>query len=322
MAYVQHTSVATPAVLIDLIASFCSANGWTVERNNLSGALRTLTVRKPGVSDYVHIYNVNQTSISMRVSVGYNAANPPDTQPNVSLECRTNLEAGVYPRLALFANGDSVWAAVSIAMSGEYRHFTFGVLEKIGVYDGGTYCDGSDWGTSNSAWGDWASTNNTPFYPNNNSVTALSARGWLRANVPADGRTNHMYGMGGTSSGTTPSATRSSVGKTFGAVSGMQEGMMVGEGDDNTFSGRSIFQVIRLFLSRTGATTYWSPVGVVSGVRWCNINKFEAEQEVPIAGDVWVVFPAIAKRAMFSGSMSGRPAAASGDYGFALLKSP
>lgn len=315
MPYVQHTSVANPQTLIDLLASFCAANGWTIERNTLAGNNRTLTVRKPGVSDYVHIYNTEQLSVMMRVSVGYTAANPPSTQPNVSAECRTDLEAGVYPRLSLFANGDSVWAAVSIAASGEYRHFTFGVVEKIGVYEGGTYCDCTYWGRDSNAWQTWQGTNTTPFYPNGN--TSTQNRGWMRVNVAADGRVNHMFGMGSADSGTLPSATRSSV-----SLSSTAEGLMASNGDQNTFSGRSIFHVIPIYVTRTGSTTFYSPVGLVSGVRWGNINKFEPEQEVTIGSDVWVVYPPIAKRPRVSGTSATRQPGASGDACYAILKTP
>jgi len=312
MAYTEHGSVASAEELIDRIVTFAVANGWTLYRNVIAGTSRTATLRKEGVSDYVHLYNTSTTLIRMRISIGFDIEQTPANQPNVSNEAWCTVLAGPYPKAFLFASGNQVWVTVSIARSGEYRHLTFGVLDKVGVYDGGTYADGSSWGQSSNTWG---SFNNNPV-PFLNPAGGNTTRGVLRADVIADGRTNYFFEFEGSTNTPNPRNIRSDIGVDTDALAGV----LVARADRNAFSGRSIFHAIPLYVSRIGATTYYSPAGVVRDVRFCSINKFEPEQEVTIGSDVYKVFPAAAKRTMVNGT--GEQPAASGDYAYAIRKVP
>lgn len=311
MAYSELTSLATPADVIDAIATFAAANGWTVDRNDLVGANRTVTLHKAGVSDYVHIYNTSTVAIFMSLSVGYDGGLPPASQPNPSGFCQTYLLAGPYPKAFLFASGDQVWVTLAIARSGEYRHLTFGVLEKIGVYDGGTYCDGTEWGLNNR-WAMFTPWNHAPFCAGQSS--SQSDNGVVRADVPDDSRTNFFFRFGHAPSGTTPATAATEIGNDAEGV----VANLVSRADKNAFSGRSVLHPIAVFVSRTGSATYYSPIGVVQDVRYCSLDKFEPEQEVPIGSDTYVVFPVAGKRAM--NSTSGDQPAASGDFGYAIRK--
>lgn len=304
MAYASHTSVANAADLIDRIVSFAGANGWTVERNSLVGANRTAAVRKAGVSDYVHLYNTNANTVRLRISVGYDEALPPADQPNVSGEAVCTLLSGPYPRAFLFSSGDQVWVSVAIARSGEYRHLTFGVVEKIGAYTGGTYVDGSNW--PGSGW--WASftNNHAPFL----SLGSGATRGHVRVDIPVDERENFFFSFNATNN----TRVVSDAGEGTGALAAA----LVNRADRNAFSGRSVLHTIPLYVARTGSETFYSPIGVVQDVRYCSINKFEPEQEITIGSDTWVVFPVAAKRAM--NSSTGEQPAASGDYAYAIRK--
>lgn len=309
MAYTEHTSIANAADMIDRIVSFAGANGWTVERNALVDATRTATLRKPGVSDYVHLYNTSAERIGMRISVGYDSELAPNQQPDVSGEMYCGLHAGPYPRAFLFASGDQVWVSTAIARSGEYRHLTFGVLDKLGTYEGGTYIDGSRWGEG----GYWAtfSYNHAPFlrYTGQSGV-----RGYARVDVPEDGRENFFFGFNGSASTPNPDRLTSDAGEGTNALAGA----LVSMADRNAFSGRSVLHAIPLYVPRTGSQTYYSPIGVVHDVRYCSINKFEPEQEITIGSDTWKVFPVAAKRP--TNSSSGEQPAASGDYAYAIRK--
>ena len=57
MAYTEQTNVAAAQDVIDRIVSFAASAGWTVLKNTIAGISRSATIRKDGVSDYVHIYN-------------------------------------------------------------------------------------------------------------------------------------------------------------------------------------------------------------------------------------------------------------------------
>lgn len=303
MAYSDPTSIANAADLIDRIVSFAGANGWTVERNNLDGADRTATVRKAGVSDYVHLYNTDLTTVRLRVSVGYDELLPPQQQPDGSGEAACTLMDGPYPRAFMFASGDQVWVSVAIARSGEYRHLTFGVLEKIGAYTGGTYVDGTHWTAP------WATTSNNhaPFLVRTGSS---GVRGYVRADVPADGRENFFFSFHSTGNDRVVSDA--------GVGTNALAGALVSRADRNAFSGRSVLHVIPLYVARTGSETFYSPIGVVQDVRYCSINKFEPEQEITIGDDTWVVFPLVGKRP--TNSSGGDQPAASGDYAYAIRK--
>lgn len=308
MAYNEQTSIAHAADLIDRIVNFASANGWTVHRNSDTGLERTATIRKAGVSDYVHLYCTEPTTVHMAISVGYDALLPVASQPDVSyFHSLCTLEEGPYPKAFLFASGDMVWVTIAIARSGEYRHLTFGVLDKVGAYTGGTYCDGTDWGRI--GW--WAdiSFNRMPFSDNWNA----NSSGVLRAD--ADGLTERFYYTRAGSEAVQPDLLVSEV--SLRADYGLSA-CMVERADQNAFSGRSVFHAIPLYVSRLGSETYYSPVGVVRDVRYCSINKFEPEQEVSIASDVYKVFPVVGKRPM-NDSMGVQPAA-SGDFAYAIRK--
>lgn len=307
MAYQENTTVASPDVLIDTLMTFCATAGWTVLRNTVAGSSRTATLHKPGVTDYIHVYNLDAAYVRMRISIGYDDALPVEQQPNVSGESRTLLNAGAYPKAFMFASQDQVWVAVGIAASGEYRHFTFGRLEKAGAYTGGTYADGTVWpgGNYHATW----TQNHYPFQADYQSNTSY---GYLRVDVPDDGKANNFFLLGRTTSGNTHEAAYGEAGANGRAA------RLALNADDNAFSGRSILHTIPVFVGRTGSQLYYSPAGVVQDVRICSLNKFEPEQEVPIAGDLWKVFPIVAKRAM--NTAQGVQPAASGDYGFAIKK--
>lgn len=305
MAYSEQTSVATVADVIDRVASFAAANGWTVDSNVLAGAQRTVTLHKSGVSDYVHIYNTTGSIVRMRISVGYTPGALPSAQPNVSGECVTTLEDGPYPKIFMFASGDQVWTSLAIARNAEYRHFTFGVLDKVGVYNGGTYVAGTDWGRG-SSWVSF-SQNSAPFFSSSTTVSG----GRVRADAVDDARVNFMFNILGAANSAN---AQSDVGADLGGLSSA----LAERADRNAFSGRSVVHPIALYAGRVGPSVFYSPIGVVHDVRACSLEKLEAEQEITIGADVWKVFPVAAKRPM--GGPSGVQPAASGNYAFAVRK--
>lgn len=316
MAYQENTTVATPDVIINNLASFCGGAGWAVERNNLVGSNRTLTVRKVGVTDYIHIYNTDATQVRMRISIGYDGGLAPADQPNVSGENRTALGAGAYPKSFMFASQDQVWVVVGIAASGEYRHFTFGRLEKVGAYDGGTYIDGTAW-PNTQYYATW-SQNTWPFASvYTGPTTANRNPGWLRCDIPDDSKANYFFRLEG-SGPTSPSADLHHYG--FGEAGSSGRAARLSQfADDNAFSGRSVLHAIPIFVGRTGSSLYYSPAGVVQDVRVCSIQKFDPEQEITIGTDTWKVFPIIGKRPMNTVINLVQPAA-SGDYAYAIKK--
>jgi hypothetical protein len=326
MAYAEHVNVANLQTLIDLVVQFAAANGWTVERNTLASASRTATLRIPNVSDYVHLFNNDQVDLCTRISIGYNAGAAPSAQPNASQrDGLSNVLPGPYPRLKLFANGNAIHIAVATATAGEYRHHAFGVLEKAGDYVGGTYADGTHWGALTGYTSGYINTNY-------NNVVLFGygyqnfAKGHVRADSAEDGRVNSYHqinnylsgGLGVEGTACTGVGSISQSASNSSSQDTLWLGRALAGADENNFSGRSIFHPITISVRRKGDAQYLSPIGQVSGLRACYLEKLEPEQEVTIGQETWVVFPWLRKLPM-STEQNAPPA--SGNYGWAVRKS-
>lgn len=327
MAYAEHVNVPNLHSLVDLVAQFAGANGWTVERNTLSATNRTVTLRIPGVSDYVHLFNTDQTILRSRLSIGYSAAAVPGAQPLPSpRDALSNVLAGPYPRVKLFSNGNAIHVAMATTTAGEYRHHAFGVLSKAGDYVGGTYTDGTWWGSIGTSYSGMvaAAGDNVVLFGHN---TDTDGCGHVRADSTEDVRSNSYQRLCSDFAGTllAEGQAGTSIGTLYQAgpnYDGLRDtfwlARALGGSDENIFSGRSILQPVQVSIRRAGTTPYLSPIGTVSGLQVCYLEKLEPEQEVTIGGETWVVFPWLRKLAM-SGSFGAPPA--SGNYGWAVRKS-
>ncbi|PJL35536.1 hypothetical protein [Stenotrophomonas maltophilia] len=327
MAYAEFTNVSNVQTLIDLVVQFAQANGWAVERNSLSGANRTATLRIPGVSDYVHLFNYDQQSLLSRISIGYDGGQPPSTQPLVSpRDVSTYQLVGPFPRLKLFANGNAIHVAIAQAVAGEYRHHAFGVLDKAGDYVGGTYVEGTYWART----GSWSGriTSSAPNVVLFGHTTQAAGGGHVRADSIEEGRANcyHLIcgyygwslgaeGHAGSGVGTIDQANGITGNSSYDSL---WLGYALRGTDDNTFSGRSVLHPIQLTVRRVGSTPYHSAIGQVVGLRACYMEKLEPEQEITVGDETWVVFPWLRKLAM-SNNTNAPPA--SGNYGWAVKKS-
>lgn len=317
MANLTLTSVAGAAALIDAICTFIGANGWTVERNTLSGGTRTATVRYGTQTDYIHLYAATSGAseeVRMRVSIDYSAAAAYDAQTRQSpADSRSNM-TGPFPNVYLYADGAAVHVAIQIAGVVEFRHLCFGLLEKAGAYAGGTYADGSWRGTQ--YLGDFYSYyHHVPF--SDGSVSGYDQSpypGFVRYGIPADSVVDGYAQIGGLSDYVV------SAWSGWSSWSGQETlGKITGGADANNFDGRSVFHPFTLFVNRVGG--YWSPLGQVRNTQACNMTKFSPAQEIAIGGDTYVVFPAF-KRSMTVDGSSGAPDLGSHTMGYAVKKVP
>lgn len=317
VAFQSSTSIASNELLVDAIATFAAANGWTIEGNSLVGAVRTVTLRKPGVSDYVHIFTTSTNQVRMRASVSYDPAFPPGQQVAVTpTDCVINNLLGPYPNVWFFADGNEINVVVRRSdTTGAYSHMAFGVLTKYGVYSGGTFIDGSFFNTTTTSSGQWDSTNDHGMFGYGNANY-----GFVR--VDADAPVNKWFpicntnaadiafsGVGPLGAANTYSANQLS--PTYDL------GRLINGADDNVFSGRSILHVIDLVFRRQGTPVYLSPAGYIANTRYVSLAKFDPERELSIADETWMVFPVVRKAT--ESSTSGAPNA-SGNNGFAIRK--
>lgn len=316
MAYQELTSVANPQTLINDICTFAAANGWTVERNNLVGSARTATIRISGTTDYIHIFNDGSSDVLRhRISIGYDGGLAPSAQPNVTpRDSYCDLRAGPMPKVWMFANGNVLHVVVAISLASTYRMMSFGMLDKIGDYDGGTFSesgfhtqDGYQYYVSPGAHAHFGQ-----------SAATGDGAGWLRADCVIDGRTNNFQPFGAYTEGGEDETTGQRMCWTFWPSSAEAKGRIISMADDNTFSGRSIFQPIHVFVRRKGSPAYYSPAGSVPDIRFASLKKFDPEQEVSIGSDVWKIFPGVRKAPQI-GPGAGL-ISASGNLGYAILK--
>lgn len=318
MAFQSSTAIASCEQLVNAIATFAAANGWTIDRNTINLTSRTVTMHKAGVSDYIHIYNTDVNQIRMRASVGYDGALPPSMQPGVTVQdALANALQGPYPNVWFFADGNEVNIVVRRSdTTGAYSHMAFGVLSKYGDYNGGTFVDGSFWQLTSTSSGWWNSSCHGLF-----SYGQLNM-GFVRAD--ADGLTNKWFGFNGAPSGVNDYATTGgaplSAATTYSTnqqASTFEVGRMANAADANTFSGRSILHVIEVSVRRQGDPIYYSPIGYVANTRFMSLAKFDPEQELSIADETWMVFPVVRKAA--HSTANGAPNA-SENNGFAIRK--
>jgi hypothetical protein len=317
VAYTALTNVTSVSNLINNIVSFAGENGWTVRRNADTGGNRLATIYVPGVSDNVHLYNTVATRLGLRLSVGYDGALPPASQPNVATRESITTLTAPFPNVYLFANGINLHIVVQIANAVEYRHICIGMIDKAGTWTGGTYADGSY--REATYLGDIAPQHHLPFAGFGASSSSNSAPfcGTMRVDVPADNYLNN-FGIftGNETLSNSITGHINSYGTSGGASGAM--GRIVEGADRNSFSGRSIVHPIRLFFVRA-TNTRKSYIGSVNGTYLVDMAKFSETQEITIGTDVYKLFPFF-KRSLQQNANSNSPDYGSHMMGFAIRK--
>lgn len=313
MAYAELTATS-PDDVIDKIATFASSNGWTIHRNNLVSTNRTLTLSKG--TDYIHVYNTNNTDIYLLISVGYDGALAPSAQPNPSGSAQTNLLAGPYTKLYLFADSSpSNYIHVAVETSGGiFRHMSFGMMDKLGTWTGGTYVDGTYWELGNLTayfWGDYHSA----LFCSRSNVPNTTC-GSIRCDIAEDSVTNGFARL--TDNGF---SYRAYTGLYCGRSNNADgTGYLTSQFYDRNaapFSSQVTLGTILADVSRTGG--FWSTLGAFPNVRYLNIANFAPGQEITIGTDTWKVFPMLRKGVGTWGNPAGN-IPYSNNHGYAFKK--
>lgn len=284
MAYQEVPAPASAELIIDAIRSFAAANGWAVSRNDLAGGLRTLTL-KHASSDHVHVYNTDAESINILGSIGYNGALPPADNPNASKPGVCNVGGGPYTKLFMFADSDPtpyVHVVIETATAGVYRYISFGVLEKVEAFTGGTFYDASYW--------NWSGSPSSMGYNSRNHALFGYDAWWqgtgfgtgFRCDFAADSRANQWFYIGGGYNVNEPYAW-AGIAPDSGIVQVAQQC------DENAMSNRSVFHPTDAKVNRVGG--YYSRVGSHPNVRIANIKKYTPGDEITIGSEVWKIFP-------------------------------
>jgi hypothetical protein len=294
MAYSEQTA-SSPDDIINKIAVFAVANGWTAERNTLAGANRTLTLRYATTTDYIHVYNTDTSNILILGSVTYNGATTPILQTQRSAPATANIGVGPYTKIYMFASATpSPHIHCVIEMTGGiFRHLSFGLVDKLGTWTGGTYVDATYWNTtvgpsvpqSYNTWNSPLFDSNSPNY----SYASHNFAGSMRCDIPLDSRVNawaHLTSVApyraytGLFGGTSNSS--SSTGNGYLSTQFLNR-------NEPPFSGQVTLGAIAIEILRVGGL--YSIAGTFPNVRFLSMLRFNPGQEVTVGSDVWKIFP-------------------------------
>lgn len=305
MAY-QQTTASSVEGLINAIATFSSALGWTVERNSLSGSNRTLTLKR-ATGDYVHLFNTDTTNLRMRASTGVNTGVAVSAQPGVSVvEAVSNCGAGPFASVFLFGEaGDTPYVHVVFDTgSSLFRHLSFGELKKIGSWTGGTFFDALNINTSSGQNANPTTSNHHVLFSDNDSGN--SSKGGVRCDIsPSTGIFAAISG----------SAVSGVPYRAAGGVVSNRDNLGFYLAGVNSWSGVTPLRQIKLRVER--GSGFFSEIGYVPGIRMVNIARWAPGDEFSIGPDTWKVFPWWRQGVRPSGDTSS---AYSGNYGFAYKK--
>lgn len=319
MAYSVQSDVISAVDLVARISSFAQANGWQQINIPPRGAYDYVVLRKNGVTDVVHIFNTDGDGasdpaprIAMRASTGYDSLLPLAQQPGVTpSNTLTNALQGPFPTVWMFASGDEINIVVRRSdVNGAYAHMAFGRIQKYGDYVGGTFVDGSFFSTTGFQSGRWEESSDSALW-GYGVASQNYVQGFVRADSVEDGLVSQWHriahnsgGIGNTlfNAGTGVGPAQSGdvfTGSTY--TYHHPEAALVFGADDNTFSGRSVFQPIEVSVRRAGTPIYFSPIGYSAACRFASLAKYDPEQEVTVAGETWMMFPVARKAAPSDG---------------------
>ena len=309
MAY-QQTTATSVEDLINKVATFATGLGWTVERNTIATGNRIVSLKRAS-SDYLHIFNTDTTNIRLRASTGINTGVAVASQPGVSTaEAAANCGAG--PFATVFFMGDNtpsnyIHCAFDTG-SAIFRHFSLGVIAKIGTWTGGTYFDATFIEPS-------VNYNSNPTSVFNHVMFGMGANqsteGGVRCDV--DGNTNYFAPITDISNFTTPVVQCGGNNGSGLAENRDEEGFHLAS--INSWSGITPLRPIKMRVER--GSGFFSEIGYVPGIRRVNIQRWAVGDEFSIGPDTWKVFPFWRQGTRPSGDTTS---AYSGQYGFAFLK--
>lgn len=304
MAY-QQTTATSVEDLINKLATFAGGLGWAIDRNTIASGNRTLSIRCAG-SDYLHVFNTGTTTIQLRASIDINTSVAVSSQPGVSAsEAVSNCGAGPFATVFFF--GDTTPApylhVVFDTGNAIFRHFSLGMVQKVGTWTGGTYFDALNL-DPNQSW-------------NNNPTISFH-----RAMFSQGGENNPTEGgircdVGATTNFFAPVTGQTSAApyRVFGGVVSQRDNEGFYFSSVNSWSGVTPLRQIKLRVER--GSGFLSEIGYVPGIRLVNIARWATGDEFSIGPDTWKVFPWWRQGFRPPGDTTSPY---SGNYGYAYLK--
>ncbi len=310
--------------LLNTLEIFAAANGWTVDIWSHTGTPVWLHLTSGGCS--VGLWFTSPLAAApngvlvQQLDTGYNSADAYNAQPHYSNEVWTDFPSTAFSAYWLYGNSQYIHCVVE-TVSGVYRHFCFGMLNKQGTYTGGSYCSGSFW-PHVSGYNDYYSDSGNVRGPFDSLCGYGGGLLGASTEIQYQDGTNYNYSASTFSTAAyqqflTPPPLSISEPNAWGGLRGglYQEQLRIGP---NTYNGVAVLTPMPYFASIVGGL--YQPLGAPPNVRGINIFNYNPGDTLSIGSNTWQVFPIASKGPVNNSSgTSGTTPSSSGNYGIAHL---
>jgi hypothetical protein len=296
MAYQTGTATGIDD-LVDKIRIFLNAQGWTIDKwvapssgydaelyvSNGEVYVSMDTNKQSGTQAYHGVTQViDRPYLRAWINGGFNTSLAVDNQPNndpnnYPAEADWLLEPmTVYH----FFEDDIYFHCVVETIPGEYVHFGWGQVEKLGTFNYGTYVYGTKWAQSSSYIDEYASGQHcTPLAGYIGEATNYCSK--IMHDIEGVLTHYRISSSGGIYKGYGPGR--------FGIMS--HDLWSVGP---NNFNGLTTLQPPWVFTEAPSSLI--RPVGQIKDMRSINVKAFSPGDTWTIGGDTWYIFPTVTKK--------------------------
>lgn len=326
MSYQTGTALHLDDLLLKL-STFAQANGWTENKVDVpSGNGSSIDLYLSKGASYVIFHArldtgnnsyhgvtqpIDHPNMYIYGATGYDGGAAFNLQPGTSLRVYVNWLLPSMTAYHFFTDPAKTYLHVVVeTTANEFRHFSFGVVEKTGTYDGGEYLNGHDWVQSANAIDDPRSNNHFP--PFFTQGIGSSSQNRFRYNI--DGgqwRYSYFNTIGGSfyqSQGTSSIAIWNQA--------------ILNHSYSRSASPNAFNNAIILWRMYGGwvprSSTFIIPTGCYNDVRFVNIRNIPPSTTYTLGADDWKIFPLTEKKD--PDTRDNLPN--SGDYGFAYKVIP
>lgn len=309
--------------LLTKLSTFAVAEGWTEDDYDPS-VTHNLQIHKNSV--YVQFkWDTTTGNVAVFHSLGYtggnvagaqddDSGNGDNTVPVSTERMISGIGNGPYEAYHFFSNDDNLHMALEF-LPGRYRHFSCGMLVKVGDWTGGEYCAAHHWlATASDSLTD---SRHSLLFDGRNTQD------------PQFGATIHVEdlpeqdpaSLWGVVSGANTNAPGddSDARPRVNLIGGLREGFWqnsMGPLEANPANGFIPMFPITVHQRKIAVPEVWRLLGYLPEIKFINISMMAPGQEFTLDGDTWKVFPWVRKNELQVGQEG------SGNMGVAFLKVP
>ena len=298
--------------LIDKLQTFAAANNWTVD--DYDSVNDECTIHEGTM--YVHFgWDATGEELNICHSLGYTGGNAIDAMPDdsgngsatIGSERHVNFtdgagsaQAGPFTAYHFFledgAGGDPMYIHCIVeVVSGVYRHFGFGTIEKINDWTGGEYVYAHFWNQTANNIDNPTSVSHTCGLDAGTGTSLYDATLHLE-DIGAQTTITDKWGIFRGSTPGTDTAGEDRVLLLGGARDGLWLRFLrhIQNSNLNAYVPITPIPVIYRDTSTTPDTWIW--LGQQAGIGVVNMENFSSGDEITLGGETWIVFPWVRKQ--------------------------